>query len=257
MIGKPILKCRNFYERGVFMKVSRFLFALFICISLTLQAGVAMAANKQDDKGKSRIEAKKEEKKREARFSEDGSVRPEFNLPKPKFEPHADIAPEAAGGSGDGQNSLDFSQFISGDLALVFGTPTGHAGLFDWALYWDINSPCIWSANTEPVNGVQLETPKKYRGYDIGIGAWVPDVSYGQCVEAVGYCSDQEGEPYNALWLPYAKKENQNYWYCSKLDWAAYWYTSAHIDLDADGGDWVWPADLANDDDVWWFQYSD
>lgn len=145
-----------------------------------------------------------------------------------------------------------FRSHFSGDIIVVTGSLTGHAGEFDWSRYYDLDSYCIWSANTQPVNGVQLEQPVKYRNYDEAWGLWVPGASYNQRLKARDYCAAQDGEPYDIL----SSKSNQDSWYCSKLVWASYYYTSAGIDLDGDGGAWVKPEDLIIDTDTAMFEYS-
>lgn len=182
----------------------------------------------------------------------DGSIPAKWNLPKPKVKPHEDVPPPSAGGDGDGTNNISFDDFESGDIIVVTGTVTGHAGEFDWVYYSDLNSYCIWSANTEPENGVQLEQPSKYRGYDEAFGLWVPSLSYSQRLAARDYCREQDGEPYELTSL----KTTETDWYCSKLCWASYWFTAGK-DLDADGGLYVWPIDLVNDGDTALFAYGD
>lgn len=175
----------------------------------------------------------------------DGGVPRRWDLPKPAAVPHPDVAPPGAGGLlGDGTNTISFSAFDTGDIIVVLGTTFGHAGCWSDALYSaarGLSSYCIWSANVTPVNGVQLEQPIKYRAYDRAYGLWVPSkASYGATV--IGYCAQQKGEPYNIL----SSKTDQSRWYCSKLPWVA-WKLKAGVDLDADGGYWVWPVDLVND----------
>ncbi len=172
-----------------------------------------------------------------------GKVPAKWDLPKPPVTPHPDVAPPSAGGSGDGVNNIAFGFFDDGDMIVTQGTATGHAG--EWDSAWDKGSlydKCVWSANTVPVNGVQREEPRKYRAYDSAYGLWVPSVSAAKRVEARNYCRAQNGEPYDIA----SSKTNQSRWYCSKLAWASYKYTSS-VDLDANGGTWVWPIDLVND----------
>jgi len=169
-----------------------------------------------------------------------GRVPPAWDLPKPPSRPHPDTAPSSAGGSGDGANAITFSNFDDGDIVVVLGTATGHAGLFDEPRYVTINSSAILSANTTPRNGVQYETCVKYRGYDSAYGLWVPGYTWAG-VSARNFCRAQLGEPYNIA----ASKSDDTAWYCSKLAWAG-WRRRASVDLDADGGYWVWPVDLVN-----------
>lgn len=169
-------------------------------------------------------------------------------LPKPITLPHPDMPPTTAGGGdGTGSNSLRFEAFEDGDMVVALGTATGHAGQWDDYQYeknlFSTYKPCVLSANTKPVNGVQYESPTKYRQYDHAYGIWVPSATPAQRIAARNYSRAQLGEPYSITSL----KNDQSKWYCSKLLWASYKYAGPKIDLDADGGAWVWPVDLIND----------
>jgi len=185
-------------------------------------------------------------------LSKDGSVPEKWDLPTPVI-PSDDSAPEAAGGDGDGVNAMRFTAFDDGDMICVFpGTTfTGHTGIWKDALYTSPTSRCVWSANTTPVNGVQREAASKYNGYDIAYGLWVPaKATFGRAV--VDWCAAQAGEPYDIT----SSKTDYAKWYCSKLAWAG-WKVKTNVDLDADGGYWVKPADLVNDPDTKTFAYGD
>lgn len=169
-----------------------------------------------------------------------GKVPRKWDLPKPAAVAHADEAPEGAGGWGDGYNPISFTYFDSGDIVVVLGTATGHAGLFDRAYYGGIYSYAVWSANTWPRNGVQREPCIKYRSYDRAYALWVPRYQ-AYASSARMYARAQNGLPYNI----YSSKTDGSAWYCSKLAWAAWRYT-AGVDLDYDGGYWVWPVDMVN-----------
>jgi hypothetical protein len=170
----------------------------------------------------------------------DGRAPAKWDLPKPKALPHPDVAPPTAGGNGDGYNNISFGAFDNGDIVVVLGTSTGHAGVFDRAYYSSLNSYAVLSANVTPKNGVQRELCSKYRTYPEAYGLWVPGVDWlGTSVR--DYCRRQLGEPYNIA----SSKADETQWYCSKLAWAG-WYRIAARDIDADGGYWVWPADLVN-----------
>jgi hypothetical protein len=189
----------------------------------TALPGVAMAAEK-----------------RVKTSARDGRAPARWDLPKPMATPHADIAPPTAGGNGDGYNNITFGSFDSGDIVVVLGTSTGHAGVFDRPRYYNLASYAIVSANVSPTNGVQMEQCNKYRTYPEAYGLWVPGVDWlGTSVR--DFCRRQLGEPYSIA----ASKSDDSRWYCSKLCWAG-WYRIASRDLDADGGYWVWPVDLVN-----------
>lgn len=163
-----------------------------------------------------------------------------YDLPKPRVAAHPDVAPPSAGGNGDGYNSITFGAFDDGDLVVVLGTSTGHAGVFDRTRNTGIYSYAVISANTIPRSGVQYEQCIKYRAYPEAYGLWVPGCEWlGGSVR--DWCRRQLGEPYNIA----AAKTDDSQWYCSKLCWAG-WKRVASRDLDADGGYWVWPVDLVN-----------
>jgi len=98
---------------------------------------------------------------------------------------------------------------------------------------------------------VQLEQPIKYRAYDRAYGLWVPSKA-ASGAGVVTYCSLQRGEPYNIA----SSKTDYARWYCSKLPWVG-WKLKAGVDLDADGGYWVWPVDLVNDSQTSVFAMSE
>lgn len=186
-------------------------------------------------------------------LNDDGSIPVKWDMAKPQVKGHPDVAPPSASGDGDGSNTLSFANFDDGDMIVTQGTLTGHSG--EWDEYYYNGSTydnCVWSANTSPVNGVQREEPRKYRGFDEAYGIWVPSVSGTKRVAARNYCRAQKGEPYNIASL----KSDQTRWYCSKLCWSSYKYTSS-IDLDGNGGAYVWPIDLVNDGQTSLFAYSD
>jgi len=151
-----------------------------------------------------------------------------------------DLAPLLSGGGGT--NKISFAQFVSGDIVVVLDplSITGHAGLFDRRYYVNINSYAVISANVSPANGVQREQCLKYRASDRAWGLWVPSEA-NHSAAARDFAYRQMGKPYNIL----ASKTDLSSFYCSKLAWAAWRYTSGR-DLDADGGYWVWPVDLIN-----------
>lgn len=173
----------------------------------------------------------------------DGTVPARWNLQKPAPRSHADVPPIGAGSVGDGSNSLSFAAFDDGDIAIGLGDSlTGHAG--EWDAAYDNNSiydDCVWTAQ-KSVNRVLREHPAAYRTYDRGYGVWVPSVTWTKRVSARNYCRAQNGEPYVIT----SSKFNQSQWYCSKLAWASYKYTS-NVDLDYNGGYYVWPEDLLDD----------
>jgi len=142
----------------------------------------------------------------------------------------------------DGRNSASFTRFTDGDIIVVTdrSSATGHSGLFDRRYYAGPSSFAFWSANVRPVNGVQREACEKYRAYDRAYGLWVPSEADHR-IQARDFAARQVRKPYSVL----ASKRDWRSFYCSKLAWAA-WNSAAGVDLDADGGYWVWPIDLVN-----------
>jgi uncharacterized protein YycO len=154
---------------------------------------------------------------------------------------HADTVPTGAGSFlNSGTNKVEFSKFDSGDIIVITdpASITGHAGLFDASAYVNISSYAIISANVTPRNGVQREQCIKFRASDRAYGLWVP-AFYSHRVQARNFAEAQMGKPYSLL----CSKTDLRSFYCSKVAWAA-WHFTAGVDLDGDGGYWVWPIDL-------------
>lgn len=171
---------------------------------------------------------------------DDGSPPTRWDLKKPKLPRHEDVAPPTAGGAGDGVNGITFGAFDDGDIVVVLGTATGHAGIFDAPYYGTLSSWAIVSANTTPRNGVQREQCAKYRTYDTAYALWLPRWAVSGW-RARNYARSKMGQPYDIT----SSKADQSRWYCSKLCWAA-WRYPVGPDIDWDGGYWVWPVDLIN-----------
>lgn len=189
---------------------------------------------------------------RNKKLNSDGSVPSRWDLPTP-YIPSDDSTPTAAGGNGNGRNNISFGAFDDGDMLCAFpgSTFTGHTGIWKDSLHSSDYSYCVWSANTTPRNGVQREQASKYNTYDYCFGLWVPTkATYGLGV--VNWCAAQNGEPYDIG----SSKSDYSRWYCSKLPWAG-WKVKTGVDLDADGGYWVKPADLVNDSQTSTFAYGD
>jgi cell wall-associated NlpC family hydrolase len=187
-----------------------------------------------------------------------------FGMAKPHVAPHPDTAPidslaatakssvsgallsvgsaSLISGGNAGTNSISFTSLTDGDIVVVTDPNyfTGHAGLFDHSHYSGILSYAMLSANVDPYNGVQYEKCAKYRLNDRAYALRVPQ-EYGHRIAVRDWASRQLGKPYSVL----ATKTDLSSFYCSKLAWAAYRYVSG-VDLDADGGFWVWPIDLVN-----------
>ena len=186
-----------------------------------------------------------------------------FGLTKPFTAPHPDRAPIEAqvtsalsaledaslsygalgslsGGGSGGSNSIAFASLYDSDIVVVLdpSSITGHAGLFDRSHYTGISSYSVLSANMTPVRGVQYEKCAKYRLYEWAYALRVP-TEVGHRVAVRNYAARQLGKPYSIA----TSKTDLNSFYCSKLAWVAYRNVTG-VDLDGDGGFWVWPIDL-------------
>ena len=177
----------------------------------------------------------------------DRAARPEIPKdPRWATPPGYDEQPGDAGSTGDGRNDLQFGAFDDGDIVVAIESlSVGHAGEWDDRYYSSVYSQCVWSAVKSSLGCVVREAPLKYRTYDRAYGLWVPSVSDAARIACRNYCVAQIGEPYNIS----SSKTDQSKWYCSKLVWASYKY-KASKDLDANGGYWVAPVDLYNDNDT-------
>lgn len=189
-------------------------------------------------------------------------------LPKPPIVAHPDIAPSVPGNTASGagrtsaslgsvipgatgSNSVSFGSFRDGDIIVVQDPAglTGHAGLFDSRYYSSAYSYAVWSANVQPVNGVQREQCLKYRANDEAFGLRVSGGTYYRS-SARNFAARQLGKPYNIV----GAKSDLSSFYCSKLAWTSWRYTMG-VDLDGDGGYWVWPVDLINSSHTVLFGY--
>jgi hypothetical protein len=189
-------------------------------------------------------------------------------LPKPPVVAHPDVAPTVPGNvtgtslkmsaslgsvipGATGSNSVTFGSFRDGDIIVVLDPAglTGHAGMFDSRYYGSLYSYAMWSANVSPVNGVQREQCVKYRANDEAFALRVSGGSYYRAA-ARNFAARQLGKPYNIL----GAKTDLSSFYCSKVAWTSWRYTMG-VDLDGDGGYWVWPVDLINSSHTILFGY--
>lgn len=74
---------------------------------------------------------------------------------------------------------------------------------------------------------------------------WVPNTTWEQRDNLVMDIQMQVGEPYSFT----TTKSDLNSWYCTKLPWDGYNYYTG-IDIDFDGGYYVFPDDIFQDSDV-------
>ncbi|MGG3835358.1 hypothetical protein ABEV40_18120, partial [Geobacillus thermocatenulatus] len=84
------------------------------------------------------------------------------------------------------------------------------------------------------------------------VGYWVPDASSDQREKVVSYLRQQMGEPYD--WS--SSKTNYDEWYCTKLPYVGY-KVKASIDIDSNGGYWVTPDNIADDEQTHLFMRSE
>lgn len=70
---------------------------------------------------------------------------------------------------------------------------------------------------------------------------WAPNMTTANRNAIINYMRNQIGESYNFS----SSKTDESQWYCSKLQWMAY-KKILNIDIDCDGGYWVFPNDIKN-----------
>lgn len=104
-----------------------------------------------------------------------------------------------------------------------------------------------------PDEGVYRETQNFWETeYREVAGFFASSANTTERVVAVQYLRDQIGEPY--LWD--SSKTAYSKWYCSKLPYVAY-EKKADLNIDTDGGYWVFPDDIAEDNDMDLFMSSE
>ncbi len=159
--------------------------------------------------------------------------------------------------TGDG-NSFSVSAITTGEFVLpdLYGIcPQGlinHAAIYDKSKYYSNASACFLSANNDNNEsgkgytyiGVNYESPNYYRdAFDqvyVGLVTGVSDANEVKAYEKVkGVAS--VGEQYSLTTI----KSTTSEWYCSKVVWYGYNY-ALNIDIDFDGGIWVFPVDIYN-----------
>ena len=110
-----------------------------------------------------------------------------------------------------------------------------HIGIFNRKLYVNETSLSIRSSNTE--NGMLLETPRYWRHFQEVREMEVWPASIAKREMAVKLAMGYKG-PYKL-----GIKQSSGDWYCSKVVYRAY-FDAAGIDLDEDGGIFVFPGDI-------------
>lgn len=171
--------------------------------------------------------------------AEDAAYMRETRLPDPSSSIGPNQMPTA---NLDGRNNITFASFWDGDIVVVKDPyfSAGHCGIFDKSFYTGDGSYALIAANTAPRNGVQREQGYRYRNYDRAYGLWVPIQAHHRTA-ARQFATRQIGKPYGVS----ISKGDTRTFYCSKLAWCS-WYYTAGVDLDANGGWFVWPMDIVN-----------
>ncbi len=100
----------------------------------------------------------------------------------------------------------------------------------DWR-YSNMTKRCVMYTSTEPT-ALQRETLQEFQEKQLGKNWWFP-LTGAQAL---------------------ANKEKNGSFYCSKLQWLAY-KTVMGLDLDRDGGPWVFPRDILYDNDVNYIEF--
>ncbi len=151
-------------------------------------------------------------------------------------------------------NDLHVESYDTGDICLpdddgaVWWGAINHAGIFNKSLFNNnYYNSCFLSA--EPDIGVVYESPNHYRtAADRCYSVLVLNTTTTQKTMSFNYAAALAGigEPYS--W--YTTKDNYDIWYCSKIPYIGYLGVTG-INIDYDGGYWVWPIDIYNDSNVY------
>lgn len=169
--------------------------------------------------------------------------------------------------SGDG-NNMPWTYFYYGDIVVMrndgcsySGYPCywSHSAMFDtdwdtgsesafafWSAYPNGAAPSDNSSSPYSVNGVVgLQSKASVHAYSSAQALWAPSTTAAQQIDTTWYAYYQRGEPYSTI----AKKTKAKKWYCSKIPYRAY-LKKTGLNLDYDGGYYVFPDDIYNDGDV-------
>ena len=106
---------------------------------------------------------------------------------------------------------------FKGDILIALDSWTDHVGMV-------MDKYTIIEAHPDnPNGGVDYRDNNWKARYRRIKGLYVKGASYRECRDAVDYCMDQIGEPYNIFTGRWSEDE----WYCSKLVWRA-WYNQGY-----------------------------
>lgn len=167
--------------------------------------------------------------------------------------------------TGDG-NSFKVTAMLSGEFVLPdqYGVCLqgliNHAAMYDSSRYYSNSSRCFLSANDDDnrngkgysYTGVGYESPNYYRNcFDQVYCGYVPGEDASEALSSAQSAASV-GESYSLN----TTKSNTSKWYCSKVLWYGYEH-GLDIDIDYDGGPFVFPVDIYNDEDVSiWISYE-
>lgn len=105
----------------------------------------------------------------------------------------------------------------TGDILIALDSITDHVGIV-------MNQYTVIEAHPDnPNGGVDYRDNNWKTRYNSIKGLYVRGASRRDCINAVGYCENQIGEPYN-MW---SDRWSEDEWYCSKLVWRA-WYEQGY-----------------------------
>ncbi|GEB34810.1 MULTISPECIES: YiiX/YebB-like N1pC/P60 family cysteine hydrolase [Brevibacillus] len=123
----------------------------------------------------------------------------------------------------------------------------GHAAIVsEDSNSWTIESFAKgWSPQAPKIDGVYWHINDWANRYDTVAGYHVKKASLSDYTDAALYAEDNLYKPYN---FNYFDKWDTTSFYCSQIVWRA-WYNQG-FNLDSDGGDEVWPEDIANSSKV-------
>lgn len=143
------------------------------------------------------------------------------------------------GGNGDGVNSLTLNGRYKGDIVLQNDPGLSiqgyinHAGIYDGTT----SDLCIYTA--QPNDGVKWESVSQWRNHD---DTYVLTTNYTTSTQASAFNWARSKAGYGETYYWYAGKNDDDSWYCSKVVWRG--YDMMAIDLDYNGGYWVFPDDI-------------
>lgn len=126
------------------------------------------------------------------------------------------------------------------------GIPHGHNGIYYNASYYVEAAGRAEGVKTTWA-GARVAPAPAYKYY-VGWNRQSPNK-----IAAANFALAQVGKPYNLAFFNNKKVYSDKY-NCSQLVWAAYKSVDPNVDMDANGGPGVYPADIANSSWTTWYE---